>query len=64
MDRGKPRLEITMNITSNVRDSRANDYVTAPAVVVSYWATEFERVYLLAAARIRGQRTPRGRTRS
>jgi hypothetical protein len=45
-----------MEMTMSVRDGERTEHcATTAAVGVAYWATEFERVYVMTAARIRGK---------
>jgi hypothetical protein len=46
-------MEMTMSVSGG---ERAELCTTATAVGVTYWATEFERVYVMTAACIRGKR--------
>ena len=50
-------IEMTMSVTG---DERTEHSATTAAGGVTYWATEFERLYFMRAARIRGR--PRGRS--
>jgi hypothetical protein len=56
---------LAIEMTMSVRDgARTEHSATTAAVGVTHWATEFERVYLMSAARIRGKRKPDTASRS
>ncbi len=46
-------MEMTMSVRGGERTEQS---ATTAAAGVTYWATEFERVYLVTVARIRGKR--------
>jgi hypothetical protein len=46
-------MEMTMSVTG---DERTEHSATTAAVGVTYWATEFERIYSMTAARICAKR--------